>query len=161
MLILITICRIVDGSLIYVCLSAYLQSLFLAARLVLIPFESQQEGTSADHIRNWSDDALDFFHSVAILCTNIFLRDRLPAFIATQFCIGEPLWVRRSPHSTCVDCVYLCFYYVFCMGGSVSKPLKRSPHMCLWAKVHQPKLSPLFALAPRALMVGPIPEHSF
>ena len=29
------------------------------------------------------------------------------------------------------------------------------------ANVHQPKLSPLFALAPRAPMVGTIPEHSF
>ena len=33
--------------------------------------------------------------------------------------------------------------------------------MCLLAMVHQPKLSPLFALAPRAPMVGPIPQHSF
>ena len=86
-------------------------------------------GTSADHIWNWLDDALDFFHSAGILCTDIFLRDRLPTFIATQFCMGGPLWVRRSPHSTCVDCVYSCFYYVCCMGGSLSKPVKRSPHV--------------------------------
>ena len=119
------------------------------------------KGTSADHIWNWLDVALDFFHSAGILCTDIFLRDRLPTFIATQFCMGGSLWVRRSPHSTCADCVYSCFYYVCCMGGSLSKPVKRSPHMCLLANEHQPKLSPLFALAPRALMVGPIREHSF
>ena len=47
------------------------------------------------------------------------------------------------------------------MGESLSKPVKRSPHVCLLANVHQPKLSPLFAPAPRALMVGPIPQHSF
>ena len=97
-------------------LSAYLQSLFLAPRLVLIPFESQQEGTSADHIYGTGWTMHWIFSTVAILCTNIFLRDRLPAFIAAQFCMGGPLWVRRSPHSTCVDCVYSCFYYVCCMG---------------------------------------------
>ena len=87
-----------------------------------------------------------------------YIFERPPAYIHCHPILGGPLWVRRSPHSTCVN---LCFYNVCCMGESLSKPVKRSPHMCLLANVHQPKLSPLFALAPRALMVGPIPQHSF
>ena len=124
MLILITICRIVDGSLIYVCLSAYLQSLFLAARLVLIPFESQQEGTSADHINELVGRCTRFFPLCGYL-VHQYLFERPPACIHCHPILGGPLWVRRSPHSTCVDCVYLCFYYVCRMGGSLSKPVKK------------------------------------
>ena len=54
-----------------------------------------------------------------------YIFERPPAYIHCHPILGGPLWVRRSPHSTCVDCVYLCFYYVCRMGGSLSKPVKK------------------------------------
>ena len=67
---------------------------FLGCALGADPFESQQEGTSADHIWNWLDAALDFFPLCGYLVHRYLLRDRLPTFIATQFCMGA-LWVRE------------------------------------------------------------------
>ena len=100
-----------------------------------------------------------FFHSAVILCTDIFwetacLHSLPPNFGWTSLGKKEPTFHMR----------WLCLF-VFLLrllyGWITFQAPKRSPHMCLLAKVHQPKLSPLFAPAPRALMVGPIPEHSF
>ena len=127
MLILITICRIVLIYMLYLCLSAYLQSLFLAARLVLIPFESQQEGTSADHIRNWLDAALDFFHPAGILCNNIFLRDRLPSFIATQF--WTSLGKKESTFHVCCLRLFVFLLRFLYWWISFQAPKKESTHV--------------------------------
>ena len=64
-----------------ICLSAYLQPLFLAARLVLIPFESQQEGR--DKCRSYMElvgRCIGFFPLCGYL-VHRYLFERPPAYI--------------------------------------------------------------------------------